>query len=129
MAKRYLIDTAGVIKYLNEYFPYNGLVFIDNIIDHESLISFITKIELLVWNPSNPDDLKVYHSFVSGSSVIGINEEIIQETIQIRKNYNLKLPDAIIAATAISNDCTLISDNDKDFLKIPSLEYINPQSI
>ncbi|WP_410522621.1 hypothetical protein [Pedobacter ginsengisoli] len=36
------------------------------------------------------------------------------------------MPDAFIAATAIINDLVLIGDNDKDFLKISALKYINP---
>jgi predicted nucleic acid-binding protein len=44
----------------------------------------------------------------------------------LRKKYKIKLPDAIIAATAIVNDFTLISHNFKDFLKITELHFINP---
>ena len=129
MAERYLIDTSGVIKYLNESFPLAGLMFIDEIIDKESIISFIAEIELQVWNPQDPDDLKIYQSFVSQSTIIGIQDGMIQETIRIRKSYKLKLPDALIAATALINDLILIADNDKDFLLIPELKYINPQRL
>ena len=65
MGERYLIDTSGVIKYLSEIFPNKGLLFMDEILDKESNISFISEIELLVWNPENPEDLKIYQSFVS----------------------------------------------------------------
>jgi predicted nucleic acid-binding protein len=43
--------------------------------------------------------------------------------------HKLKLPDAIIAATAIDNNFTLIADNDADFKKVPGLKYINPMQI
>ena len=101
----------------------------DRIIDKESIISFISQIELQVWNPQDPDDLKIYQSFVSQSTIVGIQEGLIQETIRIRKSYNLKLPDALIAATALINDMILIADNDKDFLIVPELKYINPQRL
>ena len=119
MAEGYLIDTSAVIKYLNETLPVNGLSFIDKVVE----------IELQSWNPSDPNDLKNYQLFVSGSKVIGINKSIIDETIRIRKYFKLKLPDAVIAATAIVNDMTLISDNDKDFKKVPELKYINPSNV
>ncbi len=64
--------------------------------------------------------------FIANSSILKIDDEIIKQTIRIRKKYKLKMPDAIIAATAITNDFTLISDNDKDYLKIYGLKYINP---
>lgn len=115
MAARYLIDTSAVIKYLNGSFPQNGLEFLDQIVNQESLISFISEIELQVWNPTDPDDLEVYQEFVGSSFVFGIDAAIIIETIRIRKTYRVKLPDAIIAATAIIHELTLIADNDKDF--------------
>ncbi|MGK9118323.1 type II toxin-antitoxin system VapC family toxin [Olivibacter jilunii] len=102
---------------------------IDEIIDGECVISFITEIELLVWSPENPSDIETFHQFVNSSTILGVDERIVAETIRIRKAYKLKLPDALIAAIAIVNGLTLIADNDKDFLKVPLLEYINPKKI
>ncbi|MDE3183911.1 MAG: type II toxin-antitoxin system VapC family toxin [Bacteroidota bacterium] len=129
MGEKYLIDTSGVIKYLTETFPVKGLLFMDEILNKGSNISFISEIELQVWNPEDPDDLKVYQSFVSESTVVGLQDGIIQETIRIRKYYKLKLPDALIVATALINDMTLIADNDKDFMLVPELKYINPKRL
>ncbi len=127
MAKGYLIDTSAVIKYLNGTFPAQGLKLLDKVLDEESIISFITEIELQVWNPPNPLDIEVYSQFILGSTVLSVEESIIEETVRIRKNYNLKLPDALIAATAVVYKLTLVADNDKDFLRIPSLKYLNPR--
>lgn len=127
MAKRYLIDTSAVIKYLNASFPADGLEFMDTVVDQESNISFISEIELQVWLPENPDDIEVYRQFVANSTVYSIEKNIIAETIRIRKTSRVKLPDALIAATALIKGLTLISDNDKDFLKVTGLKYINPQ--
>lgn len=129
MAERYLIDTSAVIKYLNQTFPSPGLSFIDETVDAECIISFITEIELQAWNPINPEDLAVYQLFVANSAIIGINDEIIRETIRIRKSHKLKIPDAIIAATAIINNLILLADNNKDFLAVKGLKYINPASL
>jgi len=129
MAKRYLIDTSAVIKYLNGSLPESGLNMLDKILDKESIISFVTEIELQVWTPTDDTDIDVYKQFVIASTVLGIEESIITETIRIRKNYKLKLPDALIAATALIYKFTLIADNNKDFLKVPSLKYLNPREI
>jgi len=126
MAERYLIDTSVVIKYLNASFSVNSLNRLDGIIDQESRISFITEIELQVWNPTDPDDISVYQEFVTSSQIIGIDSNVIRETINIRKQYRIKLPDALIAATALVNDLVLVADNDKDFEKVSNLKYINP---
>ena len=133
MEERYLIDTNSVIKYINEDFPHPALYFLDEVLDMESIISFITRIELMVWSPADPVDLLVYEDFINNSRILTIGEEIIQNTISIRKDTKIKLPDAMIAATALVNDYTLVSDNDKDFHKVISLnigfKYLNPNTI
>nr|MBK9650605.1 PIN domain-containing protein [Bacteroidota bacterium] len=53
---------------------------------------------------------------------------IADQAILLRQEYKIKTPDAILAATAILGDYTLVSHNDKDFKKIVSLKYLNPFS-
>ncbi|MEM0993331.1 MAG: type II toxin-antitoxin system VapC family toxin [Bacteroidota bacterium] len=131
--ERYLLDTSAVIKYLNESFPEEALLFLDQILNKESNISFITQIELLVWTPLNPNDLEIYQTFVESSNVLQVNNEIIEYCILIRKTTKIKVPDALIAASAVAFDLTLISDNDKDFNKVLKmdigLKYLNPKKI
>jgi tRNA(fMet)-specific endonuclease VapC len=130
MGQKYLIDTNTVIKYLDEIFSHEALSFIDRIVDNDSKVSFITKIELLVWKTANPDDLIIRKDFLKGSKIYYIDEKIIEMTIMIRKATNMKIPDAIIAATAISYDYILLSDNDHDFTKVKplGLKYLNPKT-
>lgn len=130
MGAKYLIDTCAVIKYLEEIFPPEALAFIDTVVDGNSIVSFITKIELLAWNPPIAEDIKIRMDFLSGSKILYITDEVIERTIQIRKETNLKLPDSMIAATAITYNFILLSDNDKDFLKVEplGLKYINPKT-
>ena len=130
MGQKYLIDTCTVIKYLGEVLPQKAISFMDVLVDNDSNVSFITKIELLVWNPLTAEDIKVREEFLTGSEIHYINDEIINGAIRIRKETNIKLPDAIIAATAIHNNYVLISTNDNDFKKvIPlGLKYLNPET-
>lgn len=130
MGQKYLIDTCAVIKYLDEIFPLEALSFMDNIIDEDCKVSFITKIELLVWNPPNPMDIEIRNEFLAGSEIQFVNDEIIDRAIKIRKETNIKLPDAVIAATAMTFNFVLLSDNDKDFLKVEplGLKYLNPKT-
>ena len=128
MGTRYLIDTCAVIKYLQNSFPEKGLLLLDTVLDTECQISFITQIELLAWRNQQENSLLIYKQFIKGSKVLYINDIIIEQSIEIRKKTNIKLPDAIIAATALCYNFTLISDNDKDFKKIIDigLNYVNP---
>lgn len=130
MGQKYLIDTCAVIKYLDNIYPPEALSFMDNLVDEDSRVSFITKIELLVWNPPVPSDIIIREEFLDGSEIYFINDDIISLAIQIRKTTNIKLPDAVIAATAMINNLILISDNDNDFLKVEplGLKYLNPKT-
>jgi tRNA(fMet)-specific endonuclease VapC len=130
MGQKYLIDTCAVIKYLNETFSVKALSFMDKLVDSDCNVSFITKIELLVWNSPNPNDMKIIEEFLTDSTVYYINDIIINKAIKIRKETNIKLPDAIIAATAIAYNYTLLSDNDIDFNKVVplGLNYLNPRT-
>lgn len=130
MGQKYLIDTCAVVKYLDEILPPEAISFMDALVDDDCKVSFITKIELLVWNPPSNEDIRVREEFLAGSEIHYINDEIINEAIQIRKTTHIRLPDAVIAATAIHNDYVLLSTNDNDFIKvIPlGLKYMNPET-
>ena len=54
-----------------------------------------------------------------------ITDEIVQNVIDIRKEKSIKLPDAIIAATAMQCSAILVTRNTKDF-KTLALEIFNP---
>ncbi|MGV3557963.1 PIN domain-containing protein [Larkinella arboricola] len=71
----------------------------------------------------------MYQTFVSNSKVIGTSSTILSETIRIRKEFRVKLPDVLIAVTALANGWVLVADNDKDFKKISGLDYLNPRQI
>lgn len=127
MGIKYLWDTNICIYYLQQLFPTNTEKFIDQVIlDYMPVISVISEIELLSWNTKNKDDLKILQGFVDDIHVIELDKTIKRETANIRKTYKVKLPDAIIAATAISNQLILITRNDKDFSKINGLKLFNP---
>ena len=51
------------------------------------------------------------------------NAEIKAQTINLRKKYKIKLPDAIIAATAITYELPLVSA-DQGFSQIEELDFI-----
>ena len=55
-----------------------------------------------------------------------INKEIIQTCVNLRKSKIIKLPDAIVAATALVSNLTLTTRNVSDFKNIPGLKIINP---
>lgn len=127
MGKGYLTDTNIIIYYLGGIqLSEKALDFIDNIFSEEKNISVITRMELLAFRFQNSADEKKVKAFVKSTSVFQLSSDVEKAAIKLRKNYKMKLPDAVIAATAITNGFTLLTRNSKDFKKIKGLMLINP---
>ncbi len=110
----YLFDTNVLIYY------FNGLVNdekIDIILEKSFNISIITKIEFLSWSRLNDDvelDKKA-KAFVSYATLFDLDDSIAQTTIKLRRRFKTKTPDAIIAATALVNNMSVVTNNRSDF--------------
>jgi predicted nucleic acid-binding protein len=120
--EQYLIDTNAVSHYLSGQLSDAGNEFMDHIIDATPNLLIISQIELLSWiTPKQA----ILQEFIDDSLVYNLTPEIVATCIKIRRERKIKTPDAIIAATAISHDLTLISDNVRDFAGIPGLKLSN----
>ena len=126
--ERYLIDTNVVSDYFSASLPENGLQFMDAVIDTVPNLSVISQIELLCWKTDAAKEQRV-KDFIADSTIFDINPDVITHCVNIRRNKKGKTTDAIIAATALAHNYTLISNNDKDFNTIKGLKYVNPYSI
>lgn len=127
MGIKHLWDTNPAIYYLQQQFPPGAEKFIDDLLEKERpAISAITEIELLCWKAATEKDLAVLHNFISDALVIELEQPIKLKTAELRKAYKIKLPDAIIAATALVYNLTLLSRNTADFKDITDLKICNP---
>jgi len=125
---QYLIDTNAVIDYLGKKLHSTGMDFMDRIIDTVPNVSVITKIEVLGFNA--PDEhYQLLTNFMNDATVLDLTGNIVGVSIDIRKKYKTKLPDAIIAATALVYDLILISRNSSDFKNIQGLKVVDPHSL
>lgn len=122
MEQKYLIDTNVLIGAQMNMLPEAGMKFMAEIIDKDFTVSFITYIEFLGYN----DITQETEDFIALAHVLEVNKEIIQNCINLRKSKIVKLPDAIIAATALVSNLTLITRNVSDFKNISGLKIINP---
>ena len=78
-------------------------------LQHECFISVITKLELLKHPAITPDEEKTINEFLLLIPIIQMNTAIENETIVLSRSTRLKLPDAIIGATAIVCDAELVT--------------------
>lgn len=83
--------------------------------------------EILGWNFASPQEEVQARAFVNDLTLLALNDEVVEKTIALRKQLpKVKLPDAIIAATALVHGIPLLSRNIADFSKVPGLEVVNP---
>jgi predicted nucleic acid-binding protein len=123
----YILDTNVVIDYIQGHFPDKETAFIESLLfANIPNISVITEIEILCWKHAKEEDVEQYEKFIANSKVIELYNNVKRKTIDIRKNHKIKLPDAIIAATALVYDLELITRNVEDFEDIAELKIKNP---
>jgi len=127
MGITHLWDTNIVIYYLQQQFPPATERFIDNLLTTSlPAISVITEIELLCWKTDNESDIILLKNFIHDALVIELEAPVKLKTAEIRRSTRLKLPDAIIAATAMVTNLTLLTRNSQDFEAVVNLNLINP---
>jgi predicted nucleic acid-binding protein len=86
-------------------------------------LSFITELELLSYKNISAKERTKVKEFISSCTVIDINDSIKEKSIRIRQQYNLKLPDCIIAANVLNLEIPFISA-DKDFGRVKEMNLL-----
>lgn len=125
MDLKFLLDSNAVIDFLGAKYPVEGMNLINSAVDDIPNISLISKIEVLSYKASEIE-YELLLSFCKDAFIIELNDEIVNKTIDLRIQYKLKTPDAIIAATALVYNMVLITRNISDFGKVQDLTIINP---
>ena len=92
----------------------------------EIVISFITKIELLSFDIEDQGTEKKVREFLNEIRVILLDDDVITATIEYRKKLKLKMPDAIISATAKVLGVTLITADKVLSKKLTGIKIISP---
>jgi predicted nucleic acid-binding protein len=110
MVMKAVFDTNILIDYLN------GIAEAARELSRyrDKLISIITWMEVLA-GARDADQERFLRRFLKAFKVIHLDYAVAEEAIGIRKEQRVKLPDAIIYATARRNGCLLVTRNSKDF--------------
>lgn len=123
-----VIDTNIFIYHLAGVLNDRAESILAEALESGSHISIITRIELLGWRKHSPESLNAAQALLQSVSEISLLEEIVRSCIQLRQAYPIKLPDAIIAATAVYAKLPLMTRNTPDFAHVPELQLLNPFS-
>jgi len=122
----YLFDTNILIYWWADEIPPNQVPRIEHLLKTSFNISIITRIEFLGFPDFSGDLRQKARDFLSYAVVLPLTPEVAERTIVLREKHSIKVPDAIIAATALTYDLTLITRNASDFKDIQELTIENP---
>ncbi len=120
------MDTNILIYYFADAIPDKELNMVEEIFKTSFNISIITKIEFLGWEKHTEEGFEEARNFVDFAEVIPLTNEVANLTIGIRRKCKIKLPDAVIAATALHNNLILVTRNGDDFKDVDGLMIYNP---
>ena len=121
----YIVDTNILIYYLAALFlqgkslpstGFSGIFY----------IFVITRIELLGWKHHSDEVFMKARTLLDCARTIPLSDALAEKTIEIRRMNAIPLADAVIAATALSLDATLVTRNEKDFDNVANLRIYNP---
>ena len=126
MEHDYLIDTNVIIDNFGNKLPQAAK---DFLYDLDITVSAVTKIEVLGWLNATKEQLNPLYAFMELATILPMDEAVIDKTVAIRQTKKIALGDAIIAATALVYDFTLITRNTADFKNIKGLNVIDPYAL
>jgi len=107
-----VFDTCAMIAIIKHKLGNESLISLPANIN--AAVSIITKIELLAYpNLSPPEEFQIRLLLKKRFKVVPLNKKIEQTAILFRSKTKLKLPDSIIAATAVCKKALLISGDEQ----------------
>ncbi|MBI2985843.1 MAG: type II toxin-antitoxin system VapC family toxin [Deltaproteobacteria bacterium] len=120
----YTLDTNAILYYLkDEPDTVSSLrnVFTQNV---PLYVSAITELELFAFSNLSTAEEKLIEELLTTVAVISLDSHIARLAAFIRRQYRLKVPDSVIAATAMFTGSTLLTCNTRDFRRIPNLSLL-----
>ncbi len=119
MSGNSLLVDSNIALYLLE-----GNAEVEQMLDAQKVyVSFVTQLELLGYKGISAVDKVHINKLLNDCIIIDINDAIKAHTIAIRERHRIKLPDSIIAGTAMYLGVPLITA-DKGFKPIRGLSLV-----
>lgn len=120
-----LFDSSAVILYFNDALAEESVAVMKQAIDNGSgAISVVTRAEVLAWPSHTAQSIQQALAGMAGFAQLGVDTRIADEAARIRRESNLKLPDALIAATALLHGLPVVTANARDFERVATLQVI-----
>ena len=106
---RFLLDSNVLIDTLNQ--KLNLLGFLNNFPDCEVYINLVVEIEVLAKSGMSEQEEAEVRALLDSFKWVEIGKSVREIAVQIRRTKELRLPDALIAASAITLNATVLSND------------------
>ena len=103
---RFVLDTNIILYFL-------GGRLADSLLAGAYAISVISELELLAYPGLVSSEEQRIRDFLSDVPVTDLTQSVRHHAVSLRKRFGLKLPDAIVAATALALEATLLTNDQR----------------
>ena len=120
----YTLDTNAIIYYLDE--DPTVVPLLDPILgqDMAIFVSVVTELELLSHPGLTEEDMAEIQQLLTSVVIFPLESRLAQLAGALRRQYHLKTPDSVVAATALLTRTTLVTRNIRDFQGIDGLSLL-----
>jgi predicted nucleic acid-binding protein len=93
------------------------------------IYSAITRIEVLGFPNLSEQEETAVRRLLNEFEEVAVSNAVVERTIQIRKLVRIKIPDALIAASADTAQAVVVTRNTSDFQRVPGLTVVHPENV
>lgn len=120
----YTLDTNAIIYYLKDdpvTVPILSEIFADTA---PVYVSVITEVELFGFPSLDAEESERIEAILQTVAILSLDSHIARIAGMLRREYGLKIPDSVIAATALFTNTTLLTRNTNDFKRVADLLFL-----
>lgn len=119
-------DSSVLILFLNDALaPLHVQALSDALDAGRGQISAVVRAEVLAWSGHTSLSLMVADEFLEAFQLVPVDAAVANGAARVRREHGLKMPDALIAATALLQSATLVTANARDFRRVPALRLVD----
>lgn len=117
-----LLDSNIIIYAFNPAYPQVA----DFLVGKSFKVSLISHLEVLGYHRLSQSDFGRFMPFFSALDTLMVTVEVTECAIDLRRSRSIGLADAIIAATCLVHNLSLVTNNVRDFNWIKKLNIVDP---
>ena len=121
-----VLDSNILIYHLNGALTATAEAVLAKALQEGAFTSVVTRIEVLGWPDLSGEALQRAERLVALCYEQSMTSEIADGCIALRRTRRMKIPDAMIAATALALGLPLVTRNTRDFSWIDGLDLVDP---